>query len=43
MWSHYGDSHQGVVIGIDVKCGAGLNDQRKNVIPFQLWRSDFIA
>tara|TARA_R110001583_G_scaffold103710_1_gene251008 strand:- start:1063 stop:1860 length:798 start_codon:yes stop_codon:yes gene_type:complete len=32
MWSHYGDSHQGVVIGIDVDV-AGLNNQRTNVIP----------
>lgn len=32
MWSHYGDSHQGVVIGIDVDA-SGLNCQRTNVIP----------
>lgn len=32
MWSHYGDSHQGVVIGIDVDI-AGLNDRHSNMIP----------
>lgn len=32
MWSHYGDSHQGVVVGIDVDI-AGLNDQHSNIIP----------
>jgi hypothetical protein len=34
MWSHYGDSHRGVVIGFDVSlCGFG--ETKDNVIPFQ--------
>ncbi|MDN5543513.1 MAG: DUF2971 domain-containing protein, partial [Acinetobacter sp.] len=32
MWAHYADSHNGVVIGINVK-KAGLNDAEKFIIP----------
>lgn len=31
MWAHYADSHNGVVIGIDVN-KAGLNDADKFII-----------
>ncbi|MGB1257972.1 MAG: DUF2971 domain-containing protein, partial [Thiolinea sp.] len=34
MWSHYGDSHQGVVIGFDVD-SAGLSDASSCIIPSQ--------
>ncbi|MBU0656003.1 MAG: DUF2971 domain-containing protein [Gammaproteobacteria bacterium] len=34
MWSHYGDSHQGIVIGIDVDM-AGLSDMASCIIPSQ--------
>lgn len=34
MWSHYGDSHQGVVIGFDVE-KAGLSNVETSVIPSQ--------
>lgn len=34
MWSHYGDSHQGVVIGIDVN-EAKFNSLSNNFIPYQ--------
>ncbi|HHG3304125.1 DUF2971 domain-containing protein [Vibrio parahaemolyticus] len=34
MWSHYGDQHQGVVIGIDVEA-AGLSDETACIIPSQ--------
>lgn len=34
MWSHYGDSHKGVVIGIDVDV-AGLNCSSTSLIPAQ--------
>lgn len=34
MWSHYGDSHQGVVIGIDIK-EASLTDMIISAIPAQ--------
>ncbi|GHA09567.1 DUF2971 domain-containing protein [Oceanisphaera arctica] len=34
MWSHYGDEHQGVVLGIDVDI-AGLSNPEKCVIPSQ--------
>ncbi|EDN56081.1 hypothetical protein VEx25_2057 [Vibrio antiquarius] len=34
MWSHYGDEHQGVVIGIDVEL-AGLSDEDACIIPYQ--------
>ncbi|MEH6567015.1 MAG: DUF2971 domain-containing protein [Halopseudomonas sp.] len=34
MWSHYGDSHQGVVLGFDCDL-AGFSDPRSNVIPSQ--------
>lgn len=34
MWAHYGDEHQGVVIGIDVKL-AGLSDEDTCIIPSQ--------
>lgn len=34
MWSHYGDSHQGVVIGFDVDL-AGLSDAGSCTIPSQ--------
>ncbi len=34
MWSHYGDSHQGVVIGIDVN-EAEFNSLSNNFIPYQ--------
>lgn len=34
MWSHYGDEHQGVVIGIDVDM-AGFSDKESCVIPSQ--------
>lgn len=34
MWSHYGDSHQGVVIGFDVD-KAGLSDTQTSMIPSQ--------
>ncbi|MEP1445828.1 MAG: DUF2971 domain-containing protein [Paraglaciecola sp.] len=32
MWSHYGDDHRGVVIGIDVNI-AELNCTKKNLVP----------
>lgn len=32
MWSHYGDDHRGVVIGIDVDA-ANLNSNESNLIP----------
>ena len=35
MWAHYGDSHQGVVIGIDVE-EANLHSLSDNFIPYQL-------
>lgn len=35
MWAHYGDSHQGVVVGIDVD-EANLNCLSNNFIPYQL-------
>ncbi|MGP9543901.1 DUF2971 domain-containing protein [Psychrobacter sp. AOP7-B1-25] len=35
MWAHYGDSHQGVVVGIDVD-EANLNCLSNNLIPYQL-------
>ena len=35
MWAHYGDSHQGVVIGIDVD-EANLHSLSDNFIPYQL-------
>lgn len=35
MWSHYGNDHRGVVIGIDV-CKAGFNCLDRNVIPATL-------
>ena len=34
MWSHYGDSHQGVVLGFDSD-SAGFSDPQSNVIPSQ--------
>lgn len=34
MWAHYADSHNGVVIGIDVE-RAGLTDASSNLIPAQ--------
>jgi len=34
MWAHYGDEHQGVVIGIDVDL-AGFTDENKCLIPCQ--------
>ncbi|UTW04141.1 DUF2971 domain-containing protein [Amphritea atlantica] len=34
MWSHYGDSHQGVVLGFDCDL-AGFSDPQSNVIPSQ--------
>lgn len=34
MWSHYGDSHKGVVIGIDVN-KANFNSTSENFIPYQ--------
>lgn len=34
MWSHYGDSHRGVVIGIDVDA-AGFGSFSDNFIPYQ--------
>lgn len=34
MWSHYGDYHQGVVIGFDSDL-AGFSDTKRNVIPSQ--------
>lgn len=34
MWSHYGDSHQGVVLGFDCDA-AGFSDPQSNVIPSQ--------
>jgi hypothetical protein len=35
MWSHYGNDHRGIVIGIDV-CKAGFNCLETNVIPASL-------
>lgn len=32
MWSHYGDSHRGVVIGFDSEL-SGFSDPEKNIIP----------
>ncbi|BBP44952.1 hypothetical protein THMIRHAS_03250 [Thiosulfatimonas sediminis] len=32
MWSHYGDSHRGMVVGIDID-EAGLNCEDMNLIP----------
>lgn len=34
MWSHYGDSHQGVVLGFDCDL-TGFSDPQSNVIPSQ--------
>ncbi len=34
MWTHYGDEHQGVVLGIDVHI-AGLSDKNACIIPSQ--------
>lgn len=34
MWTHYGDEHQGVVLGIDVHV-AGLSDNNTCIIPSQ--------
>ncbi|MBF4437559.1 DUF2971 domain-containing protein, partial [Vibrio anguillarum] len=34
MWAHYGDEHQGVVIGIDVDL-ANLSDESAAIIPSQ--------
>ena len=34
MWAHYGDSHQGFVIGIDVTCKL-LSGEQENYIPVQ--------
>lgn len=34
MWSHYGESHQGAVIGIDIEA-AGFTCERRNTIPAQ--------
>lgn len=34
MWSHYGDSHQGIVLGFDCD-SAGFSDPQSNVIPSQ--------
>lgn len=34
MWAHYGDSHQGAVIGIDIE-EASLADENYSVIPAQ--------
>lgn len=35
MWSHYGDSHKGVIIGIDVN-KANFNSSSENFIPYQV-------
>lgn len=42
MWSHYGDSHKGVVIGIDVET-AGLMSQNEFTIPAQLGEMTYVA
>jgi len=34
MWAHYGDDHQGVVVGFDAEI-AGFSDENDNVIPYQ--------
>lgn len=42
MWSHYGDSHKGVVIGIDIE-SAGLMSSDEFVIPAQLGGMTYVA
>jgi hypothetical protein len=42
MWSHYGDAHKGVVIGIDTEV-AGLTSQDEFTIPAQLGEITYIA
>jgi hypothetical protein len=42
MWSHYGDSHKGVVIGIDIAT-AGLMSPEEFVIPAQLGEITYVA
>jgi hypothetical protein len=42
MWSHYGDSHKGVVIGIDI-ASAGLMSSEEFVIPAQLGEITYVA
>ena len=42
MWSHYGDSHKGIVIGIDV-ASAGLMSSEEFVIPAQLGEITYVA
>jgi hypothetical protein len=34
MWAHYGDSHKGIVIGINVE-KAGFTDHEKSIVPIQ--------
>lgn len=42
MWSHYGDSHRGVVIGIDVdECG--LTQEEEFIIPAQLGEIIYVS
>ncbi|QOR38096.1 DUF2971 domain-containing protein [Billgrantia diversa] len=42
MWSHYGDSHQGVVLGFDCDA-AGFSDPQSNVIPSQYGKMIYSA
>lgn len=42
MWSHYGDSHKGVVIGIDIEA-AGLMSPDEFIIPAQLGEITYVA
>jgi hypothetical protein len=42
MWSHYGDSHKGIVIGIDIDL-AGFMSSEEFVIPAQLGEITYVA
>lgn len=42
MWSHYADSHTGVVIGIDADV-AGLGSDDEFVIPYQMGELTYVA
>ena len=42
MWSHYGDSHKGAVIGIDIEA-AGFMSQSEFIIPAQLGEITYVA
>ncbi|MCE4937487.1 DUF2971 domain-containing protein [Aliivibrio fischeri] len=42
MWSHYGDSHKGVVIGIDIEL-AGLTSEDEFIIPANMGEMTYVA